>query len=670
MTGDHAELHELLHRAGLEKAGHGRVSAARPSRAAWRPVIAANTKPALAVPDDRPDLVPELNRQWHRLAVEHGVIDGNGEFLINVANHGCACWTRVRLGEQWDLAGLLGPQPGQPEFVTMSPDGESVLGVTCEEYEVWFVAVAPFGDWLEAWAREWAAGRPEGLGAGWDVVLRRKTPSARLRVEWRDGLARNPAASPAVLRRLLDVGPEERLSSWLNWRELPEEMVEAWVAHPEWRVRRELVQPWPLDAEQSAALFRDPDPRHRWALLGCVVDRHPAFTAATFAQLAADPDPRVRAELVRHRDLPVHHLVALAADPDTAVRKEAVPSAWAHLTPPARTALLADPDADVRAEAVLLHHDSTPLTAADFAALPGDAHRERAARACVLARELAVELIHDTETSLRSAAAQNPHLDADLVALLGQDPEPDVRWWVSIRPDLTEAERSRVAIEFDPSARCHPLPWVTDLADDEEAMRRCATSAHVMLRRSAACATNLPPDVVELLAQDEDWVVRLFLAEHCAQAPADLLLEMVRSWNGYSSARMIEHPNFPRQGALRFADDPDPRTRRLALLDPEAPTELVERFSRDADASVRRAALDDERLSVASLVRLLDDPHWFVRDTAAVNPRLPTHVLTTRLYDRATASSAAANPALPEAVMHHLLDATEIDGGSARAALE
>ncbi|MFJ6843470.1 PE-PGRS family protein [Streptomyces griseoluteus] len=652
MTDNHGELHELLARAGLEKAGHGRVLVARPSRAAWRPVISASTEPTLAVPDDRPGLVAELNRQWHRLAVERGVIDGDGEFLINVGGQGCTCWTRVRLGEQWDLAGHLGPRAGRPEFVTMSAEGESVLGVTCEEYDVWLVAVSPFTDWLESSARERPA---DGREAGWDTVLRRRTASARLRGAWREGLGGNPAAAPAVLRRLLDVAPGERLPSRLRYRELPEDVVAAWAAHPEWRVRKGLAER-PLDAEQNAVLLRDPDPHHRWLLLTSMVDQHPPLTAATFAQLATDPSPRVRAELVRHRALPVRHLTALAADPDAGVREEAVRRAWTHLTPPARTALLADPDAGVRTEAVLLHHESTPLTAAGFAALPGAAPRERAARGCLLTRELAEELVHGAEAALRAAIAQNPCLDPDLVTLLGQDQEPGVRWQVSVRPGLTEAERAQVAIEFDPGARCYPLPWVRDLERDEEAMRRCATSAHVMLRRSAACAANLPPDVAELLAADEDRVVRLFLAERCAQAPADLLLETVRGWDGYSAARMTAHPNFPRRGTLRLADDPDPRTRKLALLDPEAPAELVERFSRDADPGVRRSALGHERLSAASVIRLLDDPHAYIREAAAADPRLPARVLTTLLLDPTTAEYAATNPALPEDVMHHLLD--------------
>ncbi|MGW1868257.1 hypothetical protein ACWCPS_22165 [Streptomyces mauvecolor] len=310
----------------------------------------------------------------------------------------------------------------------------------------------------------------------------------------------------------------------------------------------------------------------------------------------------------------------------------------------------------MRTEALLRYHCSTPLSAAGFAELADDGKRERAARTCVLAREPAEDLVHSAGTVLRSATAQNPHLDADLVALLGRDPEPGVRRLVSVRPDLTEAERSRTDVEFDPSARCSPLPWVRDLEDDEEAMRRCATSAHVMLRRSAACAKNLPADVVDLLAHDEDWVVRLFLAEHCAQAPADVLLEMVQSWGGYSAARMVEHPNFPRQGTLRFADDPNPLTRGLALLDPKSTAELVERFSRDQDSGVRRRALRDQRLSAASVIRMLDDPHHGIRDEAAADPRLPTRVLATLLHDAATAARAAANPAIPETVMHHLLD--------------
>ncbi|MFD4954182.1 hypothetical protein [Streptomyces sp. NPDC058451] len=56
------------------------------------------------------------------------------------------------------------------------------------------------------------------------------------------------------------------------------------------------------------------------------------------------------------------------------------------------------------------------------------------------------------------------------------------------------------------------------------------------------------------------------------------------------------------------------------------------------------------------MIRLLDDPGWAIREAAARDSRLTTRVLTSLLHDATTAVSAAANPAVPEHVMQHLLD--------------
>ncbi|MGV9341681.1 PE-PGRS family protein [Streptomyces sp. NPDC003688] len=661
MTGGDDELTALLRRAGLEIVGHGRVREARPVSAAWRPVITGNRRPTAAVPSDHPDLVAELNRQWHRLATEHAVVDANREFLISLAGQDCTCcghsrWMRVRLPEGADLAGVLGSEPGRPEFVAMSVDEESVLGTTVEGDAVWLVAVDGFPVWLEASAKARASESAEEREAGWEAVSRWTTASPWLRREWLDGLAKNPAAPASVLRRLLDVGPDERVPYALVHRELPEEVVEAWIAHPEWRVRGRLAERWSLTAEQRARLFLDSDPHHRWLVLTTLADYRVTLTDATNDQLAADPSPRVRAELSRLPALPARHLAKLAVDPDTEVRRAAVAPAWPHLDATAREALLADPDPGVRRRAVFRHHESTPLSEADFDQLPSDGDREQAAETCVLDRNLAEALAHGSDSGLRGALARNPGLSPDLVKLLAEDADPAVRWQISLRPDLTEEERSRIPVEFDPKARCRALGWVRDLHDDEAAMRRLATSAHPLVRRSVACAKNLPTDVAGQLARDEDFVVRLFLAENCAQAPAEVLLEMWASWNGYSSERMIEHPNFPRQDTLRYAEDTNPSLRTLALYDPDSTAELVERLSRDTDNGVRWRALRDERLSSASVVRLLDDPREWIRKSAAADRRVPVRVLSPLLKEIDTAASAAENPAIPEAVMHHLLD--------------
>lgn len=263
-------------------------------------------------------------------------------------------------------------------------------------------------------------------------------------------------------------------------------------------------------------------------------------------------------------------------------------------------------------------------------------------------------------TALRPSAAPscgNPHLERDLVSFLAQDPDENVRSVVATRPDLTEEQRSGIQIDFDPRVHHHALRWVTALHDDTDAMRRLAASSHPLVRRSVARAKHLPPDVIERLAQDEDRVVQLFLAESCDDAPAEMLLRVWQWWTGSLSTpdRPRGHPNFPRHGLLRYAEDPNPRMRQLALDDPESTPELVERFSRDTEAEVRLRAAKDPRLTTASAVRMLDDPHEHLRDAAARHPQLPARVLVQLLRDTDTAQTAARHPALPVAVMEQMI---------------
>ncbi|MFF3318907.1 HEAT repeat domain-containing protein [Streptomyces sp. NPDC003035] len=166
------------------------------------------------------------------------------------------------------------------------------------------------------------------------------------------------------------------------------------------------------------------------------------------------------------------------------------------------------------------------------------------------------------------------------------------------------------------------------------------------------------PDVVERLARDEDRTVRLFLAESCDDAPPEMLLEVWHWWDGSLSfpGRPRTHPNFPRAGLLRYATDPNPRLRRLALGDPESTSELVEELSRDEAAEVRQDVVGDPRLAPSTAVRLLDDPDSSVRARAARHPALPRDVLLRLLRDPKTASDAATNPALPVPVMRRMVD--------------
>lgn len=130
------------------------------------------------------------------------------------------------------------------------------------------------------------------------------------------------------------------------------------------------------------------------------------------------------------------------------------------------------------------------------------------------------------------------------------------------RPPSTPAEIATMAAavpDITADSPTYAVWWIAALHSDTDAMRRLAASPNLLIRRSVARAPRLPPDVVELLAHDTDRVVRL-LSESCEDAPADLLLEVWSWWSGSFSfpGRPRNHPNFPRHGLLRFAEDPAP----------------------------------------------------------------------------------------------------------------
>ncbi|PNE40458.1 PE-PGRS family protein [Streptomyces noursei] len=507
----------------------------------------------------------------------------------------------------------------------------------------------------------------DSRAATWASLFQGPPPAAALREQWAHGLARNQAAPEDVQHGLLGH------THHLLWQPLPVGVVDAAVDHPDRRVRGLLAEAQPhLTAQHWARLLAaEQDPRQRWILTGCAVDRTASLTPAAYRQLAADPAAPVRAEAAGLHRLPPHTANFLAADPAPTVRAAVCRNAWPQLADPVRRHLSVDSDDTVRAAALLQHHRDPrhPMSRAVFDAecRAGDRAAEdfgeRAAATCCLAPALAARLAASATPALRRALARNPHLAPDLVAVLAADTDHDVRYEVSVRPDLTEEQRAAVPVTVDPDGLRHALPWVVALHDDPAAMRRLAASSHPVVRSSVARARRLPPDVVARLARDEDRVVRLFLAESCDDAPATLLLEVWQWWTGSLSfpGRPRSHPNFPRHGLLRYATDPKPRLRQLALDDPESTAALAERLRYDPDPEVRLRAATDPRLSAASAVQLLDDAHERVRRAARGHPALPGPALAALLRNTGTAQDAARHPALPVDVMRRML--VEIRGG-------
>ncbi|WP_099897147.1 hypothetical protein [Streptomyces sp. TLI_171] len=425
---------------------------------------------------------------------------------------------------------------------------------------------------------------------------------------------------------MLEEGSEP---GWLARRpDLPCRAFEAALAHPDWSVRGALAERPNLPVQVLSKLARDRDRRVRRTAASAA--HRVGLPPAVLADLAADRDPDTRRRVPGCAGVPAELLVNLAQDTSPLVRAAAVRAdSWPVLPPQVRTALRADRDPAVRSavQRALRVERPLPVTLAGYIAESDPVRRERTAAGAVLERALGEWLVLDDDPRIRCAVAGNPRLPTDLALELAADPHEEVRLAVSLRPDLTEPQRSAVDYRL-PDASAPELPWVAERAGDPAELRRLARSAHPLVRRAVATLERLPGDVVALLAEDPELTVRLALAEHCADAPGELLRAVYADLLGPAS--LLDSPRFAAPGLARWAESAEPALRLAALGDPELAPEVLVTLAQDADPVVARAAAGD--------------------------PRLPLAVLLGLLERGARPAAAAANPALPVPFMHRLLD--------------
>ncbi|MFF8191091.1 hypothetical protein ACF05L_09480 [Streptomyces bobili] len=449
------------------------------------------------------------------------------------------------------------------------------------------------------------------------------------------GLASNAAAPASVLLRLLKLDHEWSTVTRLTWRaSVPDEVAEALLSHPDRRIRSALAESAGADPALRARLLDGP--ASDAILVACGPNPYgttaPPLPDHAYARLLAHDNANVRYETANAPSTPAHVLLPLATHEDPFFRRAACRRVWEELAPEVRGALLDDPDPEVRRQAALhVMADDEERTAwlvetrAEHLWLWDVLAHGRLGRG--LAERLLAEGTHLAQL------VRNPTFPADLAATLAGHEDPAVRLAVSARPELTEEQRAAIDWKVSEEDRLEPLVWVWRGRADTELLRRCARSAHTWLRRSAAVCAELPDDCVELLADDEDFAVRLLLAERHPKAPPELLLDLYLRGTHRAVGMLTARPGFPSAGlAERFADAADPQERALALRDPAATPELVERLSRDPDGFVRQAAAFDRRLTVRRVVELLEDPE--VGFAAAANPLLPVTEMTA-LLDRA-----------------------------------
>ncbi|MFI9045969.1 translation initiation factor 2 [Streptomyces sp. NPDC053427] len=476
-----------------------------------------------------------------------------------------------------------------------------------------------------------------------------------------DGLAVNPAALADLLLRLLE---PQYASAWRalasRRASFPAEVTTAIVTHPHPRVRRALACNPFVDPEVRGLLVDDPDWFVRTRLAARPDRTRPVRPLPDWVidRMLTTYDNECLQELFFSQQIPFRVQRSYGNHPMASIRRMAT-NVWTLMSEDERAALLTDPHPQVRASAENMREtDDAEAMERRLGPLPPPRNHGtglilvnyRLSRTVVdwLLRDLHPDspwvlahnystppdvvagLVEHPDPKVRLELARRRDLDPALVAALARDADPEVRTAISVRPELSEDERTAIDYTVDTGEDFGPVEHHAHPAPDPAATAAYARSRHPLLRRRAARDPALPAGLVAALARDDDLGVRVLLAHNHPAPPPELLLRAYLEHRAPARDLLTEHPRFPVAGlGTRFADADAPDERRLAVLDPGLQPGTADRLTRDPDLTVRSGA--------------------------ARHPRLPRRRLLSLLSDEELAEHAAANPALPLTVMRELL---------------
>jgi hypothetical protein len=170
-------------------------------------------------------------------------------------------------------------------------------------------------------------------------------------------------------------------------------------------------------------------------------------------------------------------------------------------------------------------------------------------------------LAQDENDDVRIYVAENPNVPVDVLKVLAQDENDDVRSYVARNPNTSPetlqilAQDENKYIRFNVARNPNTSPEVLQiLAQDKSKIVKLVVAEN----------SNTPVEVLQILAQDEDKDVRLGIVNNSSTSP-EILRQLAQDKDEFVRRYIAENSNTPPEVLQVLAQDENEFVRRIAI---------------------------------------------------------------------------------------------------------
>lgn len=172
---------------------------------------------------------------------------------------------------------------------------------------------------------------------------------------------------------------------------------------------------------------------------------------------------------------------------------------------------------------------------------------------------------------------------------------------------------------WDKNDKSHYIIPGSNATDDLEFLKRYG-------KFNLLDSQNASPEMLEELAEDKDWEVRMEVAEN-PKTPVEVLMKLAEDKNGNVRYELARNPNACVEILRKLADDKDWDVRCKVAHNRSTPVEILMKLANDKDLNVRYEVATNPNTPVEVLMKLADDKEWDVRIGVAANSNTPVEIL-------------------------------------------